>query len=115
MKNYLIFSLFLLLPSMATAECLMGQNGQVSCGAGECKLDSTGKVSCSQFVRGGAGISSTGRVLCGVGECKVNSTGRVICSTVQDGGAAVNQGGSVKCFGGCDQGSEAMCESVPGM
>jgi len=115
MKKYLIFTLFLFLPTLAFADCLLGQNGQVACGAGECKLDNAGKVSCSQFVRGGAGISSTGRVQCGVGECKVSGTGRVICSTVQDGGAAVNQGGNVKCFGGCEPGNDAMCESVPGM
>jgi len=105
----------LFIPLLSFSDCLQGRNGQVSCGAGECQIDSAGKVSCSQFVRGGAALTRTGRVQCGVGQCLQGSTGQVICSSVEDGGAALNQAGQVKCFGACEQGSEAMCESIEGL
>ncbi len=114
MKKYFLL-LFIVLPSLAYADCLQGRNGQVYCGTGECKLDNAGQVHCSSYKDGGAAINSLGRVVCGAGQCLQGSTGQVLCSSVENGGAALNSAGNVKCFGACEPGSESMCESTEGL
>lgn len=116
MKNYLLISILLLLvPISSHADCLQGRNGQVYCGAGDCKQDKSGQVSCSIYKYGGAESNSQGRVECGVGQCLQGSTGRVFCSVTEKGGAALNSAGNVKCYGGCEPGSESMCERTDGL
>ena len=114
MKKYLLI-LLVLIPFSGRAECLLASNGQVYCGAGACQQDNAGLVSCSIFKDGGAALNSQGRVVCGKGQCIQGSTGSVLCSIEEDGGAAINQGGQVRCYGGCEPGSESMCESVNGL
>jgi len=114
MKNYLTF-LLLMLPTLAFADCLQGQNGQVYCGAGACQQSNSGQVFCSIYKDGGAELNSQGRVECGVGQCLQGSTGRVFCSVTEDGGAALNSAGKVKCYGGCEPASESMCERTDGL
>ena len=113
MTKYVLI-LFLALSSNAYADCLQASNGQVFCGAGRCSLSDSGVVSCSAFKDGGAAVNSQGRVECGRGQCRQNSSGRVFCSTEENGGAAANISGQVKCYGGCEPGSESMCESARG-
>lgn len=114
MKNYLTF-LFLMLPALGFADCLQGHNGQVYCGAGACQQSNSGQVFCSIYKDGGAQLNSQGRIECGVGQCLQGSTGRVFCSVTEDGGAALDSAGNVKCYGGCEPGSESMCERTDGL
>ncbi len=103
-----------MMPINSLADCMQASNGQVFCGAGQCDLSDSGIVSCSVYKRGGAAVNSQGRVNCGVGQCLQNISGSVICSIQEEGGAAINISGQVKCYGGCEPGSETMCESARG-
>ncbi len=114
MKKYLAL-LFLIISPASIADCLQGSNGRVYCGAGACQQSNSGQVFCSVYKDGGAELNSQGRVECGVGQCLQGSTGRVICSVTEDGGAALNSAGNVKCYGGCEPGSESMCEQTDGL
>ncbi len=114
MKKYLTL-LLLIISSASFADCLQGRNGQVYCGAGACQQSNSGQVFCSIYKDGGAELNSQGLVACGVGQCLQGSTGRVLCSVTEDGGAALNSAGNVKCYGGCEPGSESMCEQTDGL
>lgn len=112
-KYFLLVLLFI--PALSLADCLQGHNGQVYCGAGACQQSKSGQVFCSIYKDGGAKVNSKGRVECGVGQCLKGSTGHIFCSVTEDGGAALNSAGSVKCYGGCEPGSESMCEQTDGL
>lgn len=111
-----LFALILLMivPFTSLADCMQASNGQVFCGAGYCDISNSGIVSCSIFRKGGAAVNAQGRVNCGKGLCLQNNAGQVLCSIQEEGGAAINISGQVKCFGGCEPGSESMCESIRG-
>lgn len=113
--NRIFLVLLMAMTPLSQADCLKASDGQVFCGAGACDISGSGIVSCSMFKFGDAEVNDQGRVECGRGLCLKNSTGRVFCSIEEDGGAALNISGQVKCYGGCEPGSESMCESLRGL
>ncbi len=115
-KGLTLFALvlFTIVPINSLADCMQASNGQVFCGAGFCDISNSGIVSCSIYKQGGAAVNTQGRVDCGKGQCLQNNAGRVWCSIQEEGGAETNISGQVKCYGGCEPGSESMCESIRG-
>jgi hypothetical protein len=115
-KGLKFFSLvlFTIVPINSLADCMQASNGQVFCGAGFCDLSDSGTVSCSLYKHGGAAVNTQGRVECGKGLCLQNNAGQVWCSSLEEGGASISSSGQVKCYGGCEPGSESMCESIRG-
>ena len=81
------------------------------CGKGQCTADDYGKILCAA-AGGGAIKDGSSKVQCGVGFCAMDELGKVWCSKEPGGAAAVDSYGKVKCVGGCDAGSENLCQEA---
>lgn len=101
------------LSSGSGADCEADRVGRIICGRGACTKNSDGLIACSRFRDGDALRTRDGRILCGRGECEATSSGDVFCSVVEGGAAKRDSRGNVVCEGGCEPGSNAMCESTP--
>src|SRR5262245_6023389 len=101
------------IPRGSAADCATDRDGRIVCGRGACMKNGVGLIACSRFEDGDAVLTRDGRILCGRGQCQKTSQGEVFCSTVEKGAAQRDSRGDVLCEGGCERGSEAMCESTP--
>ena len=112
MKPILVIAYFVglaLVTEVAAQNCVKNQDGNVVCGTGQCAADQYGKVFCARE-GGGAMRDQYGDVKCGVGYCAKDDAGEVRCSTRPGGGAATDSNGRVKCLGGCQRGTQQLCE-----
>jgi len=97
--RYLLMSfcftfVFLAHPLPASAKCLVGKMGTVSC---------------SKYSHGGIVLGSMDEFQCGKGECLKDSMDNILCSRKEGGGAAFDSMGKVKCLDGCEPATKSMC------
>jgi hypothetical protein len=100
----------LLMPVIASADCVKDLSGEVYCGAGRCVVDSKGMVWCSRYYDGDATLTLDGHALCGKGHCAKRSNGKVFCSSEVAGAVLIDSRGRVRCYGQCEPASAEMCE-----
>lgn len=107
--------LLLMIQQNAFAACETDRFGVVYCGRGDCAQDKQGKIYCSRYLFGNALLDKHGNVVCGKGKCLPSTKfDDFYCSAVESGGAKLDRFGVVKCYGGCEQATALMCESVKG-
>lgn len=101
----------LLIPAIASADCIKDMRGEVYCGAGRCVADEDGIVWCSRYYNGDAVRTMDGHVLCGKGQCTKRSDGQAYCSSEIGGAALIDSRGRAHCYGKCEPASAEMCEN----